>query len=436
MSRGKSPGPDEITTDWLKDLDKHNKHLLLELLNSWWDDERLPKEMSEARVASLYKKGDPNNLENYRPISLLNTLFKIIAMIIKWRIEEGIEDDLMSTQYGFRKGKSTTQAIYLARRLQEFAERAGLPGTMIFLDWEKAFDKIRHEWLLKTLESYKLPSNILNLIKSFYETPLFKVVVEGVSSPWFTQSAGIRQGCPLSPYLFLLVMNRIFEQVHNVKEQVSQMSTNTPFNYYEFANVNFSEILFADDTLIFAAQGGSLEHLLWAVEEVSQVYGLRLNRTKCASISLKGTREIMFSNGELVPQEDNAEYLGVMMNATADPVVEVNRRLAAARYVWLKLHIFWRHGLLTMRDKLLIYDALIGSKLSYGLHVLSLREGLINKLDAFYYKGLRKILKVPSTFINRHYSNTKLLELVHEKCSKQGTGGLIIIIVMVIIIWS
>ena len=326
--------------------------------------------MSEARVASLYKKGDPNNLENYRPISLLNTLFKIIAMIIKWMIEEGIEDDLMSTQYGFRKGKSTTQAIYLARRLQEFAERAGLPGTMIFLDWEKAFDKIRHEWLLKTLESYKLPSNILNLIKSFYETPLFKVVVEGVSSPWFTQSAGIRQGCPLSPYLFLLVMNRILEQVHNVKEQVSQMSTNTPFNYYEFANVNFSEILFADDTLIFAAQGGSLEHLLWAVEEVSQVYGLRLNRTKCASISLKGTREIMFSNGELVPQEDNAEYLGVMMNATADPVVEVNRRLAAARYVWLKLHIFWRHGLLSMRDKLLIYDALIGGKLSYGLHVI------------------------------------------------------------------
>ena len=83
------------------------------------------------------QKGDPNNLENYRPISLLNTFYKILAMILKNKIEEASEDRLMSTQFGLRKDKSTTQAMYVARREQEFAERAGLPGTMIFLDWER-----------------------------------------------------------------------------------------------------------------------------------------------------------------------------------------------------------------------------------------------------------------------------------------------------------
>ena len=93
--------------------------------------------MHHARVANLYKKGYPNNLENYRPINLLNALFKIIASVIKMRIEEACEKHIMKTQFGFCTGKGTTQAIHIARRIQEYAERAGLQGTMIFFDWRK-----------------------------------------------------------------------------------------------------------------------------------------------------------------------------------------------------------------------------------------------------------------------------------------------------------
>ena len=89
-----------------------------------------------------------------------------------------------------------TQAMFIARRIQEYAERAGLPGTMIFLDWEQAFDKLQHEWLLDVLESYQIPKQIQELIKQMYKEPRFKDEIDGVESKWMNQTAGIRQGCP------------------------------------------------------------------------------------------------------------------------------------------------------------------------------------------------------------------------------------------------
>ena len=91
------------------------------------------------------------------------------------RLEEGLEREISNTQFGFRKGKSTTQAMFIARRIQEYAERAGLPGTMIFLHWEKTFDKIKHEWLLLVLDSYQVPKKLKTLTALFYKEPRFKV---------------------------------------------------------------------------------------------------------------------------------------------------------------------------------------------------------------------------------------------------------------------
>ena len=96
------------------------------------------------------KNGDPKQQENYRPISLLNYSYKLLADITQTRIQEGLENELQKTQYGFRKNKSTIQAIHCIRRLMDRAERTGEPLHTVLLDWEKAFDKITHTSLIKT----------------------------------------------------------------------------------------------------------------------------------------------------------------------------------------------------------------------------------------------------------------------------------------------
>ena len=87
---------------------------------------------------------------------------------------------------------------------------------MVLLDWEKAFDKVSHEALFSAMERMNLPDKYQNLIKDIYKKPTFKVEMEGLVSDYYTQETGIRQGCPLSPYLFLIVMTVLF---HDVKEE-------------------------------------------------------------------------------------------------------------------------------------------------------------------------------------------------------------------------
>ena len=135
------------------------------------------------------------------------------------------------------------------------------------------------------------------MVKAMYTCPSFRVEVEGISSAWYQQSSGIRQGCPLSPYLFLLVMNRVFEQVAVLKGVICKRLFGEEFANIPMPNVPFSEILFADDTLIFANQGNSMKAFLWAIEWVSSAYGLKLIRSRCATISLKEVQDFSFWTG-------------------------------------------------------------------------------------------------------------------------------------------
>ena len=90
----------------------------------------------------IYKKGDTNLCENYRPISLLNTIYKIVAAAIQRRLEKGIEQHLQKTQYGFRKRRGTADALYNIRRIITAGESTQTNTFLLLLDWEKAFDKI------------------------------------------------------------------------------------------------------------------------------------------------------------------------------------------------------------------------------------------------------------------------------------------------------
>ena len=87
-------------------MDDGSLEHVLGILNSWWKTEEIPTEALRARVVSIYKKGDTSKMENYRPISLLNSIYKIYAAIIQRRLADAIDDRLQKTQFGFRKIKA------------------------------------------------------------------------------------------------------------------------------------------------------------------------------------------------------------------------------------------------------------------------------------------------------------------------------------------
>ena len=115
---------------------------------------------------------------------------------------------------------------------------------MVLLDWEKAFDKVDRNKLMESLERMSVNPKLINVIKSIYKDTRFKIEIEGISSKWEQQETGIRQGCPLSPYLFLIVMTTMFE---DVKEHIQ-----INLNRHRVYGADFDEVMYADDTIIIS----------------------------------------------------------------------------------------------------------------------------------------------------------------------------------------
>ena len=112
----------------------------------------MPKEILQARIVLIFKKGDSGNFSNYRPISLTNSLYKILAALIKHRMEPILNKKLQKNQFGFRKGKSTSGAIHIIRRIISMGERAGNKTYIASLDLEKALGACNREKRFEVIE--------------------------------------------------------------------------------------------------------------------------------------------------------------------------------------------------------------------------------------------------------------------------------------------
>ena len=142
---------------------------------------------------------------NYRPISLLQIGFKIFAIVLLSRLKAaGAESRIWPTQFEFRSQHGTADALFVARRLLDDAWAAA-DGKLVFLalDWAKAFDCIEPQSLLTALHRFALPAEFVEMVESIYEHRDFFVRGVGVPSDLHAQRAGICQGCPLGPFLFV-----------------------------------------------------------------------------------------------------------------------------------------------------------------------------------------------------------------------------------------
>ena len=159
----------------------------------------MPSGLELAELVTLYKKGNVENPANYRPIALLNTLYKIYASLLQRRISMGLDQRMHETQYGFRKKRSTSQPLFITRRLQDQAEQTGDKLFLVFLDWEKAFDKVDQGKMVEAMGRLGVPAKMSRILASFYNNPQFRVK---------DRESGNQTGVPVIPLPFHLPYDR------------------------------------------------------------------------------------------------------------------------------------------------------------------------------------------------------------------------------------
>ena len=259
LKKRKAPGPDGITNELIQALQDTGVAYLTELYREWWNHKKISTEATHANVFQIFKKGSTVDPANYRPISLLNVITKIYAKIIHKRLAEAIDPHLTTTQFGFRKSRSTHHAIHIVRRIIEAGESTTNKLIMVLLDWEKAFDRLRRVPMEDALRRAGIPKALRLAILSLYEHTTFEISATDENSPTCTQHSGIRQGCPLSPYLFIIIMTVFLRDVKiNLTYDISGQRV---------AGGTFDEILFAGDTILISHNTRHINLLIKTIEK-------------------------------------------------------------------------------------------------------------------------------------------------------------------------
>ena len=264
LAKKPSKGPDTIPCNILFNSVDTIMQPLIHCINDSFVSGIFPDCLKTAMVIPLYKKKSRNDCTNYRPVSLLNSLSKIIEKVLYLRIYSFMGDKLCQTQYGFRPGHSTGDLM--AFTLETIARKLNSNSNALplFFDLGKAFDTLKHDLLIKKLEHYGIRGLPLALIKSYLTNRKQKVSVNGTESDYLPLEIGVPQGSILGPLLFIIYVNDI--------------TTAAP-------SENIA--LYADDTTCIAGTTTvyeTIENAKSALENLGDWFaanGLSLSPTKC-----------------------------------------------------------------------------------------------------------------------------------------------------------
>ena len=179
---------------------------LVRVLNVAYKTGQLSTSQRRGLIIVLYKKNDRLDTKNWQPISLLNVDYKIATRTISGRLLAVLSSIIGPDQTCGVPGRTISSNLFLIRDLLEYVEREDIPLALLSLDQEKAFDQVDWGFLLRSLETFNFGPTFLRWIKLFYTSIESAVVINGWTSAFFQPLQGVRQGCPLSPLLYVITI--------------------------------------------------------------------------------------------------------------------------------------------------------------------------------------------------------------------------------------
>ena len=207
LKNGKAPGIDNIQAELLKADVDYATTTVKEIIDIVWRDEKTPRKWRKGLIVKLPKKGNLKECKNWRGITLLPVVSKVMGRIVIDRIRTGVESKLRKEQAGFRPGRGTTEQIFILRNIIEQSTEWQSSLYVNFIDFEKAFDSVHRDSLWLIMRSYGIPSKIINMVKALYADFECAVVDGHDTTEWFKIKTGVKQGCNMSGLLFLLVVD-------------------------------------------------------------------------------------------------------------------------------------------------------------------------------------------------------------------------------------
>jgi len=278
MKNGKSPGSDGLTAEFYKFFWNDIGTYLVRSLKETFNIQKLSNFQRLGIITCLPKPGKQREyMKNWRPISLLNIDYKILSSVLANRIKNPLQYLISSCQKGFMKNRNMNECTRLVYDMIHRIDSSKLNGILLLIDYEKAFDSLAWSFIEKTLRYFDFGDNFIKWINILYTDIQSCILNNGFCSDRFSLERGVRQGDPLSPYLFILATEILTLNLKNDPD----------INGIKIDGSEYLNSLYADDSSIFLEDDENTFHCcMRTLEDFAKCSGLNINLLKTIAIKL------------------------------------------------------------------------------------------------------------------------------------------------------
>ncbi|GKB79744.1 RNA-directed DNA polymerase, eukaryota, reverse transcriptase zinc-binding domain protein, partial [Tanacetum coccineum] len=374
----KATGPDGFTSCFFKKAWSIVGMDICKAIKEFFHSGKLLKEVNATIISLIPKMNTPNKVSDFRPIACCNVLYKCISKVLTNRIKKGLEKVVSSNQSAFIPGRSIQDNILLTQELLKgYNRKNGPKRCALKIDLQKAYDTVSWSFLESILGRFGFPEKMVKWIMTCITSSAFSICVNGQAYGYFKGARGLRQGDPISPYLFTLVMevpNLIISK--NIK-------SDGRFMYHKGCkDLQLTHLCFADDLMIFCnGDLHSISVIKESLKEFSNYSGLHPNMNKSTIFfggnvmePLKGEilKAIPFSIGKLP-----MKYLKVPLLAKCLGISDCKQLVDK-----VKDRIGdWKNRFLSYAERLQLISSVLASLHTYWASVYLIPKVVVNEID-------------------------------------------------------
>jgi len=379
MGKYKAPGPDGFQTVFYQHCWDIVGPSVVSCVLKFFETGQLPREMNDALLVLIAKVEKPEKITQFRPISLCNVLFKTITKAMVMRLKRVMPMLIGPAQASFIPGRlSTDNIVVVQEAVHSMRRKKGKVGWMLLkLDLEKAYDRIRWDFLEDTLKAARLPEQWIKWIMQCLSCPSMNVLWNGERTQPFTPLRGLRQGDPLLPYLFVMCMERL---CHLIEFAVAEKKWK-PISLSR-GGPKLSHICFADDLILFAEASVAQTRIIRRVLErfcVASGQKVSLEKSKIffsENVHRDLIRQISTESG-IQSTRELGKYLGMPIlqkrinkDTFGDVLEKISSRLSG-----------WKGRFLSMAGRVTLTKSVLASISVHSMSTIALPASILTKLD-------------------------------------------------------
>ena len=396
MHPNKSPGPDGLTREFYIKFWETIGNDVIEVLNNSYRKSLLPPSTRTAQVTLIYKKGDPENIGNWRPISLLNLDLKILSKSITERIKPHLKDIIHHDQTCGIKGRNIHDHLNFIKYLIDYVEnngehRGGI--TILSIDQKQAFDRQEHPYMIKCLQSFGFGENLIQWVKTLYNGANSYCMVNGEKTKPFYLNRGVRQGCGLSMLLFIISLEPFLIKIRK----------NNNINGFRLTNGTATkQIAYADDVSFMINNAEEIKETFREFKRYGDLSGATINMAKTEILQIGNHNHNNIPETHKKYIKTQIKTLGLIIARSG--IYKLNYENTIKKIT--NLSDFWKNRQLTLYGKVLILNSSLLCQLWYKMKTLQhIPPATSKKINSIIFKFLwypnhtentnRKTLRLP-----------------------------------------